>query len=99
EGRFPKKRGLYIGEVIRVEKGGVLLEAVGPIKLGDGVVFDAGRPDSEEQGGRLYEIEMNGYATRAFDPITDGEKATLMLRFGRHDLNLRAIEPGQMLWK
>ena len=30
----------------------VRLEA--PLKPGDGIVFDAGHPDEEEQGGRVY---------------------------------------------
>jgi putative protease len=57
EGRFPKKRGLYLGEVLRVTQQGVEMRLVAPLKPGDGVVFDAGRPDTDEEGGRIYEID------------------------------------------
>jgi putative protease len=54
--RYPKKRGVYLGEVLRVVEGGVQVRLTGPLKPGDGVVFDAGRPDEREEGGRVYEI-------------------------------------------
>ena len=50
--RFGKKRGVYLGAVQRVEPRRVRLRLEAPLKPGDGIVFDAGRPDEEEQGGR-----------------------------------------------
>src|SRR6185369_6475465 len=54
--RFGKKRGVLLGEVARVEGDKVFLKLVAPLKPGDGVVFDAGHPDQDEQGGRVYEV-------------------------------------------
>ena len=51
--RFGKKRGVYLGEVSRVDRDRVSLRLEGPLKPGDGVVFDAGRPDEKEEGGRV----------------------------------------------
>jgi putative protease len=99
EGRFPKKRGLAVGRVIETHKGGVILEATGPVKLGDGLVFDAGRPDGDEEGGRVYEIERSGRRLEAFDPLTDGGPATLLLRFQQGKLRLGRISVGQRVWK
>src|SRR5438034_11303319 len=54
--RFGKKRGVYLGEVRRVEGEKVFVDLQAPLKPGDGVVFDAGHPDQPEEGGRVYEI-------------------------------------------
>jgi putative protease len=56
--RFGKKRGVYLGEVARVLRDGVLIRLEGPLKPGDGVVFDAGKPEENEEGGRIYEIRQ-----------------------------------------
>jgi putative protease len=55
-GRFGKKRGVYLGEVCGLHRDWVRVRLEGPLKPGDGVVFDAGKPDEEEQGGRVYEV-------------------------------------------
>ncbi|PTX97942.1 U32 family peptidase [Opitutus sp. ER46] len=84
-GRFGTKRGVFLGEIARVDHDSVTLRLQGPLKPGDGVVFDAGRPDEREEGGRVYQVERHG------------DEATL--RFGRDDLNWRRIRAGQRLWK
>src|SRR5262249_377753 len=48
-GRFGKKRGVYLGAVTRVLRDGVALKLEGSLKPGDGVVFDAGQPDENEE--------------------------------------------------
>ena len=40
----------------RVLRDGVADQLEGPLKPGDGVVFDAGKPEEQEEGGRVYEI-------------------------------------------
>jgi putative protease len=68
EGRFPKNRGVRIGTVAAVLPDGVLVEVdpklsgmdIGeelPLKPGDGVVFDEGHPEQDEQGGRVFSVE------------------------------------------
>ncbi|WP_017299316.1 U32 family peptidase [Nodosilinea nodulosa] len=83
--RFGKKRGVYLGEVIRVTENAVFLKAQAPIKAGDGVVFDRGHPAEKEQGGRIYQVDALGQETR--------------LSFGRDALDLGRIHPGDKIWK
>ncbi|MBE9137970.1 DUF3656 domain-containing protein, partial [Nodosilinea sp. LEGE 07088] len=83
--RFGKKRGVYLGSIIRVTEEAVFLKAQAPIKAGDGVVFDNGHPGEQEQGGRVYRVDVIGPETR--------------LEFGREALNLRHIHAGDRLWK
>ena len=58
--RFGKKRGVYLGEVQRVDRQRVYVGLEAPLKPGDGIVFDCGHPDEDEEGGRVYEV--NGTA-------------------------------------
>jgi len=83
--RFGKKRGVYIGEVRSVRGDRVLLRAEAPIKPGDGVVFDAGRPEEPEEGGRVYSVESRG--------------PEVSLSFGRGDLDFNRIQVGDKVWK
>jgi putative protease len=83
--RFGKKRGVYLGEVTRVQRDRVLLKLEGPLKAGDGVVFDAGRPDQDEEGGRIYTITKAG-----------GETA---ISFGEGAVNFQRVNIGDKLWK
>jgi putative protease len=85
--RFGKKRGVYLGAVGRVEGRRVFLRLEGPLKPGDGIVFDSGRPDEEEEGGRVYELE----------PAAGPGAAALS--FGRGDVNFSRIHPGDKVWK
>ncbi len=100
EGRYPKKRGLYLGTVKHVQRNGVVVRLEGPLKLGDGIVFDAGRPDVDEEGGRIYEMMRTGTSIRNFDPLTDGVPSIeAVLRFGEGSIRFERIKPGQLLWK
>jgi len=84
-GRFGTKRGVYLGEVIKVFFDAVAVRLVSPLKPGDGVVFDAGNPEQREEGGRVYSVDRQG--------------GDAVLRFGRDDLNLSRVRAGQRLWK
>lgn len=83
--RFGKKRGVYLGEVTRIRDGQVYLNLQAPIKPGDGIVFDRGRPEMQEEGGRVYAVKAQGKETA--------------LTFGRQDLNLKRINIGDKVWK
>jgi putative protease len=83
--RFGKKRGVYLGEVTRVQRDRVLVKLEGPLKPGDGVVFDAGRPDEEEEGGRVYTISS-----------ADGETA---ISFGDRAVDFQRVHVGDKVWK
>jgi len=58
-GRFGKKRGPLLGEIIHCGPGWVELDQQSgvPLAAGDGVVFDAGEDRNEEQGARIWKIE------------------------------------------
>ena len=97
--RFGKKRGVYLGEVVEVRNEAVLLRLEGPVKPGDGVVFDAGKPEEKEEGGRVYEIR-NGRT-----PWSSGERQErqspplIELGFGRGDIDYSRVRPGNKVWK
>ena len=88
-GRFGKKRGVFLGEVTRVLRDAVVVRLAGPLKPGDGVVFDAGNPEAGEEGGRVYEIRK----------WTGDGPGHSELRFGRGDLDFRRLHAGDKLWK
>jgi U32 family peptidase len=90
-GRFGKKRGVYLGEVTQVTRSGVLVRLAAPLKPGDGVVFDAGRPEQDEEGGRVYEIKKQKAAA--------GESEPAALSFGRGDIDFSRIQAGDKVWK
>lgn len=84
--RFGKKRGVYLGEVSAVGPNAVRIRLEGPLKPGDGVGFDAGRPDLPEEGGRIYGVR----------PLRDG---FVELTFGSGAVDFQRIEAGHRLWK
>jgi putative protease len=89
--RFGKKRGVYLGEVARVLRDGVLIRLEGPLKPGDGVVFDAGKPEENEEGGRVYEVQSPKSKVQS--------PKSAELRFGQGDINFSRIHVGDKLWK
>ena len=89
--RFGKKRGVFLGEVKKIVRDGVIISLAAPVKLGDGIVFDAGRPDEKEEGGRIYEIQEPRFKI-------PGEKLT-ELRFGYGDVNFLRVHVGDKIWK
>ena len=108
-GRFGKKRGVYLGEVTRVLREAVVVNLAGPLKPGDGVVFDAGKPAEDEEGGRIYEIRPRraaGIRPAGLKPRSaicgQDVRSTLgeaELGFGHGDIDLRRVHVGEKLWK
>lgn len=120
QGRFPKNRGVRIGTVVEVSPQGVVVEvdpkllaanalsADLPVKPGDGVVFDEGHPEQDEQGGRVFAVEVVEQGDirglgQGFDlPAPQRrliEPRRLRIGFGRGDVNLAAVARGCTLWK
>ena len=89
--RFGKKRGVFLGEVTRVLRDGVAIRLEGPLKPGDGVVFDAGKPEENEEGGRVYEVHSP-------QSTVQGSKSA-ELRFGHGKIDFSNIHVGDKLWK
>ena len=89
--RFGKKRGVFLGEVARIQSDKIFIKLVAPLKPGDGVVFDAGKPEAEEAGGRVYEVQS---------PESKGQgRNESVLAFGRGDIDFRRVHVGDKLWK
>jgi putative protease len=90
EGRFPKSRGVRIGTVSRVSRRSVRIELTEPdealVKAGDGVVFDLGKPEENEPGGRVWQAHF--IAPRAVE-----------LQFEPGTLDLVSIPVGCKVWK
>ncbi len=103
-GRFGKKRGVYLGEVTRVSRDSVSVALEGPLKPGDGVVFDAGRPELEEQGGRVYEVRSQRSGVRSQTPPTDlrppsSDLSEVVITFGQGDVDFTQVHVGDKVWK
>jgi len=89
DGRSPKSRGIRVGTVTGRTPRGIVVRIDSPgtpgglaatlLKAGDGVVFDEGRPDRDEQGGRIYSVE----------PLPDAEKGDRPFR-GKGETDGRA---------
>jgi putative protease len=86
--RFGKKRGVWLGEVNRVLRDGVTVQLAALLKPGDGVVFDAGHPESPEEGGRVYELRKS-----------KPEGRNTEIRFGDGDIDFARVHVGDKLWK
>ena len=84
--RYGTKRGVFLGEVLRVAHESVTLKLAAPLKPGDGIVFDAGKPAEREEGGRVYQV-------------TPGRDSEVTLRFGDGDIDWRRVAAGQLVWK
>lgn len=101
---FGKKRGVYIGEVLEVQGESVRVR-LGEQRLqpGDGVVFDNGKPDEPEEGGRVYGIKpipSNSRATQRQGSVSEYAAGSIaLLEFGAGDIDFRRVHPGVKLWK
>ncbi len=96
--RFGKKRGVFLGEVARVLRDGVLIRLEGPLKPGDGVVFDAGKPEENEEGGRVYEVHSPQSSVHSSNPKVHSLPSA-ELGFGHGDINFSRVHAGDKLWK
>ncbi len=100
--RFGKKRGVFLGTVTAVKRQGVVIKIEAPLKPGDGVVFDAGKPEEKEEGGRVYEV---GRLTGEGRNGLDGSQASttlngeVLLLFGKGDIDFGRVHVGDKVWK
>lgn len=107
EGRFPKSRGVRAGTVAgRTARG--LVVAMDPgvpdglLKPGDGVVFDEGHPEQDEQGGRLVAVEPveDAELARAVQPRGAAAPARLVeLVFMRGAVQAASVAVGSLVWR
>jgi putative protease len=97
-GRFPKSRGVKLGTVVGVAKGGVMvrlaekLPAEELVRAGDGVLFDIGTPEIQEPGGRVWRVEVpHGRSSVGF--------AQMILFFEKEAVDLSRVPVGCDVWK
>lgn len=101
------KRGLLVGTVERIVGERVRVRLQRPVKAGDGVMFDIGRAQNEQPGGRIYEVRVNG---RRWESTTDSSErmegldmtspqSLVELAFAHDSLPFDEILPGHTLWK
>ena len=87
--RFGTKRGVFVGEVTGVQGGRVFVRLESSLKPGDGIVFDAGRPEEKEEGGRVYEIQSSKLKAQS----------EMALTFGRGAVDFSRLKAGNRVWK
>jgi putative protease len=88
--RFGKKRGVYLGAVTRVERERVWLRPEAPLKAGDGVVFDNGHPEQEEEGGRLFAVQS---------AKSHPQSQEVAVTFMPGAVNFSRVRMGDKVWK
>lgn len=106
-GRFPKSRGLNIGAVVATTHRGFVLrcdDVAGPdaLKPGDGIVFDEGRPETDEAHGQIYKVERwhNGAIARVSDALKRAPRGTLIhVELGNRDARPADVELGAIVWQ
>lgn len=93
--RFPKSRGRRLGTVAAVTSAGFTLalegrgvDAAAVLRPGDGIVFDEGHPEQDEQGGRVHAVR-----------VLPGKPPKLAVELWRGDVSLRAVSVGAVVWK
>lgn len=96
--RFGKKRGAYLGRVLRVTHDRVWVRLEGALKAGDGIVFDAGRPDEPEEGGRVFTLAGPATGGGALNPSA-GRPVDAALAFMPGAVNFAKVEVGHRVWK
>lgn len=94
EGRNPRKRGVFLGDVVELRPGRAAVRLAGPVKRGDGVVFDRGEPEEPEQGGRVFEVFRSGKSLT--EPVSEG---IVELAFAGGAIDWRRVRPGDRVWQ
>ncbi len=88
------KRGVLLGRVRSVSHQGAEIDLCAPIARGDGVVFEGDRFRGQEQGGRVYQVYVDG-----IDRTDEVVACVVELRFDRHGVDLNRLWVGQSIWK
>jgi putative protease len=92
--RSSDKRGVFLGTVQAVRPGRVAVQLAAAIKRGDGVVFDCGRAEDDQQGGRVYEVLARGRSLT--EPISSG---IVELTFAHGAIDFADVQVGREVWK
>ena len=96
-GQSSAKRGILLGEIVRIGQNFVEVQLAGPVARGDGIVFEGDRAAGEEQGGRVFGISRRD---RPIDAATDGVVALEFAGLHRdRGIEFVRLAIGQKLWK
>ncbi|MEM6471046.1 MAG: DUF3656 domain-containing protein [Planctomycetota bacterium] len=90
-GDHSAKRGIYVGNVIQHQGDRVLVEALVPLSLGDGLAIESHETTGSEramQGGRIYSLETN-------HPARQRKKSPAPTR---HQSKARTVDGGSLVW-
>ncbi len=93
-GIYSAKRGLKIGVVESVSGNRVSIALTGQLRVGDGVMFDCGREQNDQPGGRVYQLWLQGRNVKQ-----TVESETVEVAFRRGCTWLQDLAPGQSVWK
>ena len=93
-GASSAKRGVLLGVVRGVRGERIVVELAGPLRRGDGIVFEGDRSQAPEQGGRVYEIFQD---RRSIEREVAAGLVELAFRYGSIDFSV--IRLGQNVWK
>lgn len=98
-GKSPRHRGMFLGTVRSASDRGVVVELDGPIKRGDGVVFDRGDPEEREEGGSVFEL-FDAKCESVGRGSSDARDSGLYrLTFGRNAVDPSRVKPGDRVWR
>jgi putative protease len=106
DGSFSNHHGEFIGTVVQVERGGVIVELEDkpvPCTLlpGDGILFEEYRaePEPRQTGSRLYKATFAGRTVNARENARGNTgKSQVRLEFGR-EFNLRKVSYGMKAYR
>jgi putative protease len=87
------KRGVRLGHIERVVRDRVVVSLQRRVRRGDGLVFEGNRAESQETGGRVFEIFARGEA------VAEVEGGTVELAFMRGAIDFSLLRPGLAVWK
>jgi len=87
-GLCPRSRGVLAGTVASITRRGLTVQLAGPVMLkpGDGVCFDQGHPQQDEQGGRVFVVRPAG-------------AGRVEIELGHGQVNLSAVAIGSKVWR
>jgi putative protease len=102
-GRFPKARGLRVGKLLYTSGRAFVIELDDDVpdnvlKNGDGIVFDEGRPETDEAHGQVYRVEVRKPRPARGHP-TSSRKTHLFLELGNRDARPGEVALGAIVWK
>ncbi len=98
-GRFPKARGLHVGHVVSTTEFGFMVRLAQGVDAdslhnGDGIVFDLGKPESDEPAGQIYAVKLQ--RPRRDEPK---DQQIVYIELGNNQARPHEVAIGALVWK